>query len=285
MSMNSNEVLERAIRLGWSSFKSSWPLLLVAALFSILGGIPGALLQQVFQIIGIAADAAGASKAVTLGVMIGGVALSQIVAFTLQWLTTAGGAAAAMRAQRGHANDFKALLSGLRKFKSVLAVQFLLLLLATIPWVLLAACVLPAFEGVIRGESQMPDITKLNIPITIVCGLFGIVCSVWFTARFGAAALRAADPDEPPIGGLEALRYSFALTRGRTLVAIGMLIRIGSAVAVSIFLCFVGVMLVGMPLALALQVGFYRALRGEPDPAPAPPPVQWPGAVPPRTPV
>jgi hypothetical protein len=52
----------------------------------------------------------------------------------------------------------------------------------------------------------------------------------------------------------------------------------------SVLLCGIGVLLVGQPLALALNAGFYRALRRESDPPPlahAP----WSGAVPPQTPV
>lgn len=285
MSTASDEVLERAIRLGWSSFKSSWPLLLVAVLFAGAGGIPGALIGQVGQVVSGVMRATGASPEAAGAVMVAGFVIAQLVGFLVQWPTMAGAGVAALRAQRGHANDFKSLLSGFKRFTSVVTAQFLLTVLAFGVWIPVVVLAFGAFEGMLAGSGSMPDFSRINLPAAIGAALVSTLLNFWITARLGQAAMRAADPDEPPIGGVEALRYSFALTRGHTLTAIGMLILVSTVTVLSVLLCCIGVLLVGMPLALALQAGFYRALRREPDPLPPPPVTTWTGAVPPRTPV
>jgi hypothetical protein len=142
-------------------------------------------------------------------------------------------------------------------------------------WIPAAASSFGAFKGMLTGASTVPDFAQLNIGALIACGLVATIVNIWIYARFGQAALRAADPDEPRIGGIAALRYSFALTRGHTLSAIGIAILIGTAAVLGVLLCCIGLLLVGMPLGLSLQAGFYRALRNEPDPQPAAPlPVQ-----------
>jgi hypothetical protein len=285
MPMDSNEVLERAIRLGWSSFKGSWALLVVAALALVAGGVPGAVLGQVAQgVAGIVRISGGPPEAVGI-IVVAGTFVAQLVGFCAQWPTMAGAGVAAVRAQRGHANDFKSLLSGFKRFGSVMVAQFVLVIVQFLVWIPAAASSFGAFKGMLTGASTVPDFAQLNIGALIACGLVATIVNIWIYARFGQAALRAADPDEPRIGGIAALRYSFALTRGHTLSAIGIAIVIGTAAVLGVLLCCVGLLLVGMPLGLSLQAGFYRALRNEPDPQPAAPLPSWPGAVPPQTPV
>jgi hypothetical protein len=284
MSEETDALLERSIRLGWASFKSAWALLLVAVLAAGFASVPGAVIGQIGQIAGFVLGRSGWSARETFILFISVAAFGQVVAYLTYWPAYAGALVAAVRAQRGHRNDFRALFSGFRRFPSVVGASFVCAVLAAAAWFPFAYFVVGAFEGMLSGASQRPDLSQVNIPGAVIAALVATVLNFLVYARLGLAPLRAADPDLPKVGAVEALRYAFELTRGRTMIAIGMTILTGTVLVLSVLLCGIGVLLVGQPLALALNAGFYRALRRESDPPPlahAP----WSGAVPPQTPV
>jgi uncharacterized membrane protein len=122
---------------------------------------------------------------------------------------------------------------------------------------------------------------------TIIAGVVCFVLHYVVFARTMLALPRAADPDLPPIGAIDAVLFSLKATKGHTLIGIGVLILMSTVVVLGFLLCCVGAFVVGAPLALALNVGFYRALLNDPDLPPegvlsAEP---WTGPTPPQSPV
>ena len=284
MSNETDALLERSIRLGWASFKSAWPLLLVAALAAGFASVPGAVIAQVGQFAGFFLGRSGWSEREVLVFFVCVMAAGQIIAYLAYWPAYAGALVAAVRTQRGHRNDFGALLCGFRRFTGVVGASFVCSALAVAAWLPVAYFSVGAFEGMLSGASQRPDLSQVNIPGAVIAALVATVLNFLVYARLGLAPLRAADPDLPKVGAVESLRYAFELTRGRTMIAIGMTILTGTVLVLSFLLCGIGVLLVGSPLSLALNAGFYRALRREPDPPPVAH-VPWSGAAPPQTPV
>lgn len=285
MSDASSHILERAITRGWTSFKLAWPLLLVASLAMIGAGIPGGVVSQIASVASSAIEASGGSPAAALAVTLVGTALSFVIGSAIQWPVAAGAAIAAVRAQRGHASDFGAILAGFRRFVPVVAAQALVSLLilgAGIPFLLSVQG--PLWSFVKSGFRQIPDLSQLSLPLVFLCGALSTVLWFWLSARLSIAVIRAADPDLPRVGAAEAIRISIERTSGHTLIAVGMIILTSTVSILGFLLCCIGFLLVGMPLGLALNAGFYRSIMLEPDPTPTPH-APWPGASPPQTPV
>jgi uncharacterized membrane protein len=286
MSTESDAVLERALTLGWTSFKRSWPLLLVASLAVSVSGIPGGFVSQIGQLVGSVLQVSGGSKETALVVTLSAMALGWACSALVQWPVTAGAQIAAVRAQRGHRNDFGAILAGFRRFVPVIGANIIMsvaMLVALAPGVWAFRSVL--LEVVVNGTRGLPSFSNLRPVEVVVGGLVSGLASILLGARLMLVSMRAADPDLPRVGAIEAIRFSIERTRGNTLNAIGMLILTSTVSFLSILLCCIGVVLVGMPLAFALQAGFYRALLREADPIEPPPPEAWPGPLPPQTPV
>lgn len=286
MSTESDAVLERALTLGWTSFKRSWPLLLVASLAVSVSGIPGGIVSQVGQLVGSIIQISGGSKETALVVGLSAMALGWACGALVQWPVTAGAQIAAVRAQRGHRNDFGTIFAGFRRFVPVIGANIMvsvamLLTFAPAVWALRSA----VWDFVVNGMRGMPSFSGLR-PVEVVVGvLVSVLASMLLGARLMLVSMRAADPDLPRVGAIEAIRFSIERTRGNTLNAIGIVILTSTVSFLSLFLCCIGVVLVGLPLAFALQAGFYRALLREADPIEPPPPEAWPGPLPPQTPV
>jgi hypothetical protein len=288
MSMQNEAVLERALTLGWTTFKRAWPLLFVAMLALIVATIPGSLVAQVIQIVGTFVGRSANSPNAPMIAMLIAMAVSWLISAAVVWPVQAGGYAAAARAARGRPHDFAAILSGFRRFMPVFGANFVLSVVTFVIYLPLLAlswgAIWPWIES---GGMQLPDFTKLSVVPTIVAG---VVCFVLHNLVFVRTMLtlpRAADPDLPPIGAIDAVLFSLKATKGHTLIGIGVLILMSTVVVLGFLLCCVGAFVVGAPLALALNVGFYRALLNDPDLPPegvlsAEP---WTGPTPPQSPV
>lgn len=288
MTLQSEAVLERALSLGWATFKRAWPLLLVAVLALIVASIPGSVVGQVIQVAGTFIGRAGNSPNAPMIAMVVSMAVSWLISAAVVWPVQAGGYAAATRASRGRSHDFGAILAGFRRFLPVFGANFVLTAVTFAIYLPLVALSWNALWPWLQsGGMQMPDFAQLRIVPTIIVGVVCFVAHYVVFARTMLAIPRAVDPDLPPIGAIDAVRFSLEATKGHTLIGIGVLILMSTVVVLGFLLCCVGALVVGLPLALALNIGFYRALLNDPDlpPEGALSAEPWTGPTPPQSPV
>jgi hypothetical protein len=286
MSQQNEAVLERALSLGWSTFTRAWPLLLVASLALIASMMPGVVAAQIIQFVGFAASAGGGTAETQTMFAVASMIVSWMCTVLLQWPAQAGLFAAATQASRGRVQDFRAIFAGFRRFGTVVFASLIL----SVVGVLVASPILVVAWDTLwpwaqTGFQTMPDLAAINIPLTLAVGAGCAVFQLWIGARLSVVLPRIVDGDQPRVGAIEAIRFSFERTRGNTLNAIGILILAGTASLLGLLMCCIGAVLVGIPLATALQAAFYRALLNDPDPPTPQPAPTWTGATPPQSPL
>lgn len=257
----------------------------MASLALLASGIPGGVVSQVSSGIANVMRTAGASSEAVLAVTILGMVLGWVTGALIQYPVIAGAVIAAVRAQRGRMNDFGAILSGFRRFVPVVLTSLVVSVLSFAPMIPALLSFGPVIWTTMTAPGTTPDFSKVNVLGAVLFGLVGLVAYIWIYARCSVAVARVADPDLPLIGPIDAIRFSFDATRGNTLNAIGMFILTSTIGFLSLLLCCIGIVLVGVPLGLALQAGFYRALLREPDPTDSGTPQPWGGSAPPQVPI
>lgn len=286
MSMQNEAVLERALTIGWTTFKRAWPLMVVATLVALAAGIPPGIASQIVQVVGLAVSGPSASADSRAAVALSAMAVSVVLSACIQWPAQAGLLAAATCATRGRVQQFGTIFAGFRRFGTVFVANFLVaainfalfLPLALVTWDVL-------WPWASSGFTAIPSFAALNIPITLAVGALTAVVQLWVTARLSLVMLRVVDPDQPRVGALDAIRFSIERTRGNTLNAVGILILSVTIATLGLIACCVGLVLFGMPLAATLQAGLYRALLNDPDPQPAASAPAWLGSTPPQAPL
>jgi len=276
------DVVTRAIDLGWRAFTSAWWLLVVASLAIFASAIPGTMIGAVSNGIHGALEAMGTDAGVLTVVWLVGQAVSYGISVLLTWPMQVGAGVAAVRASRGHTQEFSALLAGYRRLPTAVGTMFLYT-------VLLGLVNAPGIVLILLGLGSSIAARQITISATegayLAVGLaWTTVFGLWIAGRLVIAPLRAVDPDLPRVGAFAAISETWAATRGHALAGVATTILSSIAMVFGLFCCLIGVVLLGMPLWLGLQAGFYRAVFAHAEPPPPPPPPAWTGATPPTSP-
>jgi hypothetical protein len=276
------DVLTRTLDLGWRAFLSAWILLVVASLAIIASVVPGTVIGAVGDVIHGALKAAGTDAGVLTVVWILGQVVSYGVSMLLSWPMQVGAGVAAVRASRGHTQEFGAIFAGFRRFPAAVGAMFLYTLLAAL---VNAPGILCLYLGLRSSIAAKQIVISGSEGAWLALGLvWTTVLGLWLAGRLMIAPLRAADPDLPKVGAFAAISETWAATRGHALAGVATMILSSIAMVVGLFCCCIGVVLLGMPLWLGLQAGFYRAVFAHAEPPPPPPAPAWTGATPPTSP-
>jgi hypothetical protein len=256
-------LLDKALNGGWDTFKRAWPLLLVASLVMVAGGIPGQVVSQIGQFVGNAMQQGGGAGAaagalITLTTALAGLLLSVLV----QWPAQVGAMTAALCAARGDTGNFGATLAGFRRLGTSLLVMLLVTLCgvaAVIPGLIpvVIGVVLATMDGARGSIGPMAIIGFILIGVGVLLAFAG---SLYVTSRTMLAPMRALDPVLAKVGAVEALSQTWAATRGNVLPLLGILLLVGVVMILGLLACCVGIVLFSMPLWLAWLAAAYRVL-------------------------
>jgi hypothetical protein len=255
-------LLDQALSGGWATFKRAWPLLLVASLVMIAGGIPGQVVSQGGQFLGNAIQRGGGNQGI-VALIFGTTALAGLLLSVLvQWPAQVGAMTAALCAARGDSGNFGATLAGFRRLGTSLLVMLLVTLcgvVAVIPGFIpiVIGIVLAAMDGARGNIGPAAIIGFVLIGVGVLIALAG---SLYVTSRTMLAPMRALDPVLPKVGAVEALSQTWAATRGNVLPLLGILLLVGVVMILGLLACCVGIVLFSMPLWLAWLAAAYRVL-------------------------
>jgi len=255
-------LLDQALPAGWATFKRAWPLLLVASLVMIGGGIPGQVVSQGGQFLGSAIQQGGGNQGIA-ALILGTTALvGLLLSVLVQWPAQVGAMTAALCAARGDSGNFGATLAGFRRFGTSLLVMLLVTLcgvVAVIPGFIpiVIGIVLAAMDGAQGNIGPAAIIGFVLIGVGVLIALAG---SLYVTSRTMLAPMRALDPVLPKVGAVEALSQTWAATRGNVLPLLGILLLVGVVMILGLLACCVGIVLFSMPLWLAWLAAAYRVL-------------------------
>ena len=276
------DVLTRTIELGWSTFSSAWGLLVLGGLAMIAASMPGIFVSLVSQAVRGAIAVSGGSGSAATAVWVAEYAITAVLTILVVWPIQAGAGIAAVRASRGGVTDFGSMFLAFRRLKSVAGAMFLYTLVALLANAPGLAAIGWGFWPTYQAKSLVVGATEIAL---IAVGLvWTTVVGIWIAARLVVAPLRAADPDLPPVGAVAALAEAWSATRGHALAGVAMMILASIAMIVGLLCCGIGVVLLGIPLWLALQAGYYRAVFAHREPPAPPEPRAWTGSTPPQQP-
>lgn len=259
-------LLDSALSGGWTTFKSAWPLLLVASLVAFAGAIPGQAVSQVGQFVGTAMQQAGASPGAAAVLLFGSAFVGLLLGVLVQWPAQVGAMVAALCAARGETASFGATLTGFRRMGTSILVMLLLALCGiagVLPGMvpLVIGVVLVAVDGM---QGAIGPTAIVGFVLIAVGGVLAIGGSLYVTARTVLAPMRALDPQLPKVGAVEALVQTWGATRGNVLPIVGIMLIASVVLIAGLLACCVGIVLFGMPLWLAWLAGVYRVLFDAP---------------------
>ena len=293
----SAELFERTMSKGWSTFISGWGWMLLATVAVTVSIGVGMILSWAWQGLEYYLAVSGTFANQRPLVWIAYFVSITICAAAIQWPVQSGALMLALDTARNAANRDRprlgvdALFIGYRRYLAVIASYFLFMccmvgamlpgaLLGGIGWFMSRTL----YEA---GRWSAPSapwsaLEIAGLPIMALGGCVAFAASIYINARLFVFPMRAIDPMLEPLKPIAALRATWAATHGRVWSSIGLFLIATAAASMSVFLCCIGIVLVGMPFQLALQAAFYRELF---DPDDAVPPQPWLGEHPPRIPV
>jgi hypothetical protein len=279
---NAPDAMSSSIDRGFGIFKSAWGTLVVTSLVVIGSYLPGQLVSQGAQIIQAVMQRSGAGWGAIIVlwsvVFVVVMALSALITWPIQ----AGAFIVAVRASRSGQARLGDVLAAYRRLAPVIVASVVAGLIGFIAALPGAVLIGVALWPVIRTGSF--SFTAWSIVAASVGFIWLLIVGVIVGVVTMLAPIRAADPDLPPIGGIEAIVRSFEGSRSRLLEGIGIAMLSGLAVAIGALCCCIGLPLFGMPLWFGLVAGYYREVFAASEPAPPPPPMPWSGSTPPTQP-
>ncbi|MFO0829085.1 MAG: DUF4339 domain-containing protein [Phycisphaerales bacterium] len=235
-----------AFSLGWRAFKTQWPQLLAAAL--IYAGLSFIMALPQFLLNGFP-PTRGTSQAASAAAVVGG--CFEMVVGVLAGIPLATGLVyAGAQAVRGRANALD-LFAPFKRYGSVLASGLLVGLVyvgcAIAGYAFLFACLLFGGVGFGRAGAGVGGIIGMVLCITVIVILVArVVC------RILLAPVICADPAHGNVSAMDAIRLSWANTKGISVSMFGVLFVVGLIAVATVFLLCVGYILVGVPLVIAV---------------------------------
>ncbi len=154
--------------------------------------------------------------------------------------------------------DIKDLFVGFRRYWATLGAGFVS---ACLIFVAVIAAILPGGACLALGFGLGGGLEWVFVPIGVILLATGYICVIAFVGvRLFAAGSLACDPTLPPMSVGAALKTSWEGSRGKVWPLVGYGLTVGLAVAGSILLLCVGLLLVGIPFAFAALGAAYAML-------------------------
>lgn len=235
--------MNQAFTRGWEVFKENYLLLVGASLLLIVISIVLSILESMINRM-----MAPAGSLVSLAA---GIFLTPVIQTGIGFV--------AARAARGEAVLFDEIFDGFRRYWPLVGLNLLMMLVfvaAMVPF----GCVIGGGIFALVGATQNQSLDPLVVAaLLIACGVLVLVVLLALYARLAFAPLACLDPavDEGAVGSIS---YSWRVTAPHWGTLIGMHALLWLAAAGSVLLCGIGLVLLGMPLALAVTGAAYAAI-------------------------
>jgi hypothetical protein len=270
--------------VAFEAFKRQWVMLSVAALFVVLGAVPGSIISSIVQAVGGAVSGSSpyqpgqpidARVVTSVAIAVGAQGIGTLVNVVVQGLVLMGVLRVAFDVLHGGTVSLERLLSQLRRLPDYIVAQFAIFMAFSIP--MAVALLLPiALVVVAAGGTSFEALRQLELEqlfgvgsVVALMAWWGLV-GVAGTLAYLPLTLCTAEIVYGGASGVESLRRAWALGtghRGTIFLAhlVGGLIALGG-----MLVCCVGV-IPALGLMQMIQATLYLALRKGSE---LPPPVE-----------